>query len=228
MKISKQQVMKFRDIGVFAVLIVTLLLLFNQCMIWATTPADYETRDIADYGKYVGHSEEYMYDYIGRFFPAEISEHYQDITYVFRSRAVDVYGFEAYLEFVIEDDGLFKAHVQSATEGLVSGTFHYDPSFQEYILRSSETGMVYDHIMLGRLQDNIYGPGTCYGIDYADIAKILVDHDAHRIIYIAMSVFDGGASDTEWFNTYFSRFGIDPKEYERATAEIPSAKHPSY
>lgn len=214
--------------GLFILLIVTMLLLFRQCVIWATTPADYETHDIADYGIYIGNSEEYMYEYIDRFFPAEISEDFQDVTYVFRSRAVDEHAFEAYLEFVIEDEAAFEEHVRLATDGFVSGTFHYDRSFQEYVLHNNSTGMVYDHIMVRGKYSNEEGTANFYQIEDAAIAKILVDYDAQRVIYIAMSVFDGGAADTEFFNEYFNRFGIDPKDYEEYTNDVPSAIHPYF
>ena len=209
-------------------------LLFAQFVDWANAPADYETRDIAQYGIYVGNSEEYMQDYIGRFFPTQIEDYFDDVTYVFKSRAIDTYGFEALLEFTIEDEEQFQSFAAEATEGLYTRSFHYDPAFQEYLVYEEDDGYIHDGLMLGEAECrekhgkrkgdwDCYAdphPGQYYRIDSARIAKILVDHDAHRMIYVALAVHDGGGSSTDFFCEYFNRFGLDPKEYEAYTDEI--------
>lgn len=214
--------------------ILVVSLLFAQFMDWASTPADYETRDIAQYGIYVGNSESYMQEYIGRFFPEQIEDYFDDVTYVFKSRAIDTYGFEALLEFTIEDEEQFRSFVAEATEGLYTRQFHYDPAFREYLVYEEDDGYIHDGLMLGEAECreghgkrkgdwDCYEdphPGQYYRIDSARIAKILVDYDAHRMIYVAMAVHDGGGSSTDFFCEYFSRFGLDPKEYEAYTDEI--------
>lgn len=215
-------------------LIAILVLLLAQCAAWADTPMDYETRDISQYGIYVGHSEEFMEEYIGRFFPEKIEEYFEDVTYVFKSRACDTYGFEAMLEFTIGDEAQFQAFVAEATEGLLSRRFPYDPAFREYVVYEEDDGFVHDVMMLGRVCCRVdHGkwntgrecladphPGQFYSIDSAKIAKILVDQEEHRIVFVAFGVHDGGGSSTDFFCEYFDRFGIDPKEYEALTYEL--------
>ena len=174
----------------------------------------YETSDLEQYGKYVGGAEDFMTDYINQFFPKELSENFKDVQYTYHSCEIDEYAFEAYLEFSIEDDALFHEHVQKATEGMVSRPFHFDGSFQEYVLYAEDRDFLYDHIQLG--EERVYGKPikTHYQIHYAKIAKILVNTEDHRIIYVALALHDGGGADTGILDTFFTRFGIDPKEYE--------------
>ena len=176
-----------------------------------------------------------MAEYIGRLFPERIEEYFEDVTYVFKPRACDTYGFEAMLEFTIEDEVQFQTFVTEATQGLYARTFHYDPAFQEYVVYDTDDGFVHDSIMLGKLccREADHGrwnggrecfadphPGQFFSIDSAKIAKVLVNREEHRIIYAAMGVHDGGGSSTDFFCEYLERFGIDPKEYETYTNEI--------
>ena len=59
-----------------------------------------------------------------------------------------------------------------------------------------------------------------YYISYAKIAKILVNSDENRVIYIALVLHDGGGTDTSFLRSYFERFDIDPKEYELYTESV--------
>lgn len=206
-------------IVLFGLLILTFVLLSSACYEWANTPMDYETQNIADYGVFVGNNEQYMHAYIERFFPDVIPEEAQNITYVFKSRAIDERAFEAYLEFVIEDEKTFEDHVNLVTTGLFSRPFNFDTSYQEYIVCDESTSYLQDQILLN---DRYYEEGIStpfYKIESASIAKILVNYDECRIIYVAFSVFNGGAADTDFFSEYFNRFGLDPYEYELYTRE---------
>lgn len=184
-------------------------------------PTYYETYAIEDYGNYPGRAEEYMNNYISVFFPDHISDDFQNVQYAFRRSNVDTYAFEAYLEFTIDSADAFQCHVQEATTGMIPGTFHFADDYQEYVLYDSNSGLLYDHLQLGReyLESGI----ASYQIHYAKIAKILVNYEEQRVIYVALALNDGGGTRTSFLRTFFERFNIDPKEYAlyTQTAENP-------
>jgi hypothetical protein len=172
------------------------------------------THDPDEYGNYVGVPESYQQEFMGRFFPEEISSEFQNVTYCYASRPIDLYGFEAYLEFTIEDPAVFEAHVASATAGMRRGVFWFEPSYEEYVLPTVNQETFCDLLLLNSEKHDEETGSSYYTIEYAKIAKILVNKDEQRIIYVAMGVYDGGASDTVLLGTYFERFQIDPEEYE--------------
>lgn len=178
----------------------------------------YETQSVEDYGSFPGLAEEYMTEYINRFFPEQILDDYQDVKYVFRRSNIDEYSFEAYLEFTFDSADAFNAHVLDATEGMLPGTFAFDEDFQEYVVYDTDDGFVYDHLML---EHEHYDDGeVSYSIRYAKIAKLLVNADEQRVIYIALALHDGGGTSTSFLRSYFDRFDIDPKEYELYTESV--------
>lgn len=209
-------------IGLLVMLIAIIGVSMHKCMSWATASADYETHDLAQYGIYVGNSEEYMHEYIGRFFPDRISDAFHDVTYVFRSRAVDEYGFEAYLEFTINDPQYFAEYIHTVTDGLLSRAFYFDTQYQEFVVYDKSNGFIYDHIQLGEKYHNGKSSQQFFQIHYAKIAKILVNFDEQRVIFVALAVHDGGGSDTAFFSEFFSRFDLDPAEYAAYTSKIPN------
>lgn len=176
-------------------------------------PILYETYSLEDYGNYPGLAEEYMTNYISRFFPNQILDDYQNVRYVFHRSNVDEYSFEAYLEFTFDSADAFHRHVQEATTGLLPGTFAFDDNYQEYVVYDSDSGFVYDHLRLGQEYTEEDGERS-HQIDYAKIAKILVNVEEQRVIYVALALHDGGGTRTSFLRTYFERFNIDPKEYE--------------
>ncbi len=142
--------------------------------------------------------------------------------YVFHSRTIDTWGFEAYLEFVIEDQEAFENIASDITVGLVRGTFNYNEDYQEYIAPDKKWGTLNDYMFLG---SEISVDGKIgYSISAASLSKILVNEKEHRIICVALAVHDGGASDTCFLDAFFSRFDIEPKEYE----EYTSGNRPKY
>ena len=180
-------------------------------------PIDYTTSDPGDYGNYQGVLEQYQQEYMGRFFPEAIAPEFADVQYHFSSRTVDTYGFEAYLEFTFSDADAMEAYLSQHTAGMIRGTFYFDEAFQEYVLTNADTGYQYDHITLNPTPHTDADGQTYYYIDHADIAKILVHPQQMRVIYVAIAVFDGGGTDTNLLNTFFTRFQIDPKAYEQYT-----------
>lgn len=182
-------------------------------------PYHYETYSLEDYGNYQGSSNKFIGEYINRYFPEEIPDEYRDITFVYRNaNSLDEYSFEAYLEFTFDSADAFNAHVLDATEGMLPGTFAFDEDYQEYVVYDSDDGFVYDHLML---ENEYYENGeVSYSIGYAKIAKILVNVDEQRVIYVALALLDGGGTDTSFLRSYFERFDIDPKEYELYTESV--------
>jgi len=213
---KKNKLIKCLQILVVALIGILLLSILGIAAINAI-PTDYETTDIGEYGNYVGVAEKVQGEFMDRFFPEAILPEFENVQYQFRSRTVDTYGFEAYLEFTFRDADDFEAFIQNNTAGMRKGQFYFNDSYQEYVLVNEDTGNIYDSILLS---DDSYSDeaGTVhYYINYAGIAKILANPSELRVIYIAVAVFDGGGTDTGFLNAFFSRFDIDPKEYEQYT-----------
>ena len=191
-----------------------------ECVIPYFMPYYYETMDVNQYGDFSVIRESVRKEYILSFFPKEISEDFSDVHYELHNCQIDSYGFEVYLEFTIDDKTTFDNYVSEATEGMFEQEFFFDKSFREYVLVNAEKDFVYDSIMIHSPHEHEEEPGKLvYSIEYANIAKILVNNDEQRIIYITLAVHDGGGSDTGFLGTYFDRFGIDPKEYEEYTIQ---------
>ena len=74
--------------------------------------------------------------------------------------------------------------------------------------------IINDFINLSAPDDNL-STETDYHIDEAQIGKILVNDDQNSVIFIAIGVYDGGIVTTGYLKEYFTRFFIDPQEYEK-------------
>ena len=178
---------------------------------------DYETTDVAQYGKFEFLSDEDYQAYILPVFPKSIQPEFEDVIYDYRAYAPWGDGYKAYLEFTIRDPEKFDALVQSTTQGLAKGIFHFDNAYEEYVYFNEDTGGVFDDIRLNHPYPDVMS--QYYTVDYALILKVLVNRSQQRLIYIYIDVFDG-AFTTEDLDIYFSRFQIDPKEYEAYTETI--------
>lgn len=202
------------------ILLLAVLLLCGTLLalsIFGAESIDYTTSNSGDYGHYQGVLEQYQAEYMGRFFPEALAPEFQDVQYHFSSRTVDTYGFEAFLEFTFSDADTMEAYLSQHTAGMTRGTFYFDNAFQEYVLTNADTGYQYDHITLNPTPHTDADGLTYYYINHADIAKILVNPQQLRVIYVVIAVFDGGGTDTSLLNTFFTRFQIDPKAYEQYT-----------
>lgn len=169
----------------------------------------YVTNDIEDYGEYIGIAsldQEKAAKRIEAFFPKEIDDSFSDITYSYKAENYDSLAYEAYLEFVIEDEDEYKHFVSQYTEGLEARAFEHDSSFTEYSIKQ-------------RLSLDVEwdGEGECLFEDMkfviAEIDKILCSDKEQRIVFVSLAVFDGGVARVDFLSTYFTRFGIDPLEY---------------
>lgn len=210
--------MKKKNHTLSIILILTALAL---CFLlyFVTRPVEYATNDPADYGSYItiyGNTASVAEKCITQFFPAELSDNFQDISYSYRSSTVDRVAFEAFLEFTIEDNLRFQEYVATVTEGITGEDFYFDQAFREFVIISPEPKFYHDSLWLGDLFTNSDGE-SYYPINHGWISKILVNDDENRIIYISLGVHDGGGTGTDFLNVFFTRFGIDPKEYETYT-----------
>ena len=176
-------------------------------------PAYYETQEISDYGIITGtHADETIKKQMEAFFPAAIEENFEDVTYVYHSNLIDDIGAEVYLEFTIEDEEAFNEHVEQLLQGHETNTFRFDESFQEYVL--------YDHFWAFPSDRGKSTTDEYWQIQHAMIAKVLINKEEHRLIYVLMNVYNGGAFGTDKFWCYIERFNINPAEYEEYTEAL--------
>lgn len=171
-----------------------------------TKPEQYATSDINNYGHYIGNADnQFASKYISAFFPENIESSFTDVTYSYRAQDWGNYAFEAYLEFVIEDEKAFQEFISLKTYGMESKVFSYDPDFVEYTLD--------DSLSISVIDDGENQNGRIW-IDSAAIGKILCNIKEHRIIFVAMAMRDAWDAYSDFFCSYFDRFNIDPAKYE--------------
>lgn len=167
-------------------------------------PSEYSTTNIEDYGVYKGsypNNNKEIYKAVHSFFPLEIEDIFQNVTYSYKAQQKFNYAFEAYLEFTIENPEEYAGFVEEYTKGIEGQTFLYDSSFTEYV--------ICDDYKLNSLEDA--REIEEFFISSADIRKILCCPSEHRIIFVIL--YSGTGCDIAYFSTYFDRFGIDPFEY---------------
>lgn len=195
--------LKFRFITILSgvmILVLTLILMI-------TIPTKYTTTtDISDYGIYGGTcSDSFVSSYINSFFPDKIAPSFSNIRYSYKAENTDSYGFEAYLEFQIEDKALFEEYISTVKQDRNFQTSSFCSGFQECNI---ENALVLD------LDDDTDSAGIFYmQIDFAKIRKILYSPETQTIIYVAIGVYDGGGIGTNYLNAFFDRFQIDPAVY---------------
>lgn len=188
----------------------------------STVEYQYENTDIARYGEYPEPDSFFfgLYDrwsqkpvaLINDFFPGGISENFSEIQYRVYAENVDAYGFEAYLEFTIEDRTEFEAYIRNVIGDNPTHPFRYDNRFQEYKIAD-----------IFSLDDTeITDEGKQHYIGWADIRKILYSEEEQRIIYVALGMYDGGGDSVEELSVFFPRFRIDPIDYEQHAEPIAS------
>lgn len=174
----------------------------------------YVTTDINEYGKFQGtYQDDEVEEMVMSFFPSEISESFEDVKYTYKAESAIASGFEAYLEFTIEDPNEYVEFVNEYTEGIKGTNFPYDDAYTEYIIEDYFV-LVYsdDEVVDGMIVDS-EGRTDDFSIRFADVRKIICCPDDQRIIFVAIGVFESGGTDAEFLCTYFNRFDINPREY---------------
>ena len=169
-------------------------------------PKQYATSDINNYGNYIGNVDnQFASKYISAFFPENIESSFTDVTYSYRAQNLGNYAFEAYLEFVIEDEKAFHEFISGKTSGLECKEFSYDPNFVEYTL---------DDMLDISVIDGEDDQNRKISIHNARIGKILCNAEEHRFIFVAMAMRDAWDAYSDYFCCYFDRFNIDPTKYK--------------
>lgn len=192
-----------RRIMIGVIIIIALIVVLIGTMLWSYTPRQYSTTDVSEYGQYVGnYDNKSVSSFIESFFPDKIESAFTNIKYSYRAQKGDTYAFEAYLEFVIDDTNDYEAYVADMTKGLPKTEFRYDSDYSEYLIS--------DEFDLLHFEEN---NKTENNIGYAKIGKILCSEDEHRIIFVAIGVYDGGLATADFLTVYFDRFNVDPLEY---------------
>lgn len=182
--------------------------------------ADYEpnqtyvTTDLDDYGFFQGtYNNEKVEEIVMSFFPTEISENFQNVKYTYKAETGWSYGFEAYLEFTVEEPDEYVELVNEYTEGIDDVTSPYDDTYTEYVIKDYFELTHSDDEIINGLVNGEEGEIDTFEIKYANINKIICSTDEQRIIFVAIGVYDLDSTDAEFLCTYFNRFGINPREY---------------
>ena len=169
-----------------------------------------EFNSLKDYGVITGHGAGHRArEMFAEIFPKQIEEFFSEANYHYKSvNGADARSYEISLEIMIEDSAAFRNYIQNISAGKQQSVFLYD---ETYCCYSISTPWI-------RLDsktpcDNCEGEPIHYHIDSADIEMILVQPDTHRIIFVAMGVFDGGGVSTADLHWFFDRFNIDPLVY---------------
>ena len=167
----------------------------------------YETNSVADYGNIVGNCDnETPEEFIFSFFPTTILDSFSDVDYHYKAKKLDTYAYEAYLEFVIEDEAVFSEFIKPYVDD--SASFAYDESFMEK--------SIIHHLCLD------HNVETEANIADAEIGKILYSEEEQRIIFFALGLHDGGGTYISELSYFVDRFGIDWKDLEAESEPYPT------
>lgn len=171
----------------------------------AIYPFQYTTTDIADYYDIKGNvNNKTPKDRIFSFFPDQIWNDFSDVVYAYRAERGDTFGFEAYLEFTIEDPEKYREYVSGISEGLEPEVFPYDADYQVYVIESD--------FWTREAADSEDGDVNL-DIREADVRMILFNEKEQRIIYSAIGVYEGTNANTGFLCVFLERFGIKPQEF---------------
>lgn len=180
-------------------------------ILMAAIPPRYtEITDIDQYGHYTGTgADSFTNNYIKSFFPVKIESIFTNVIYSYKAESTDTYGFEAYLEFTIADKTQFDEYIASIKTKDGWSASDFVPGFMEYNI---ENVLVLDEPDAGDDPTSIF----YQQIIKAKIRKIMYSAEKQTVIYVALGVHDGGGIGTNYLNTFFDRFQIDPAKYEKA------------
>ena len=190
-------------IGLLSIFFLVVLMLMGIYFYYSNLE-QYVTTDLKDYGHYTGnYNNEWVEDFINAIFPLEISECFSDVKYSYRAEKGDTFAFEAYLEVEIKEYDVYEEVLESYIGDAKGTEFVYDSSYNEVVY--------YDYFEV-RNESKEADNGD-YHIGEAYIGKILYCEEEQKIIFVALGVYDGGWTTTDFLNVYFQRFNIDPFEY---------------
>ena len=168
-----------------------------------------EKTDISDYCVITGnYDNDRPAEFIHSFFPEEVDDDFSNVSYLYIAQRGDTYACQIWLEFDIENEDAFKDFISSNTVSENVTVFSYDTAYMDYTIAND--------FELTSPQDD---KADDIHIEYAKIGKILYNEDTQHIIFYALCLYDGGYSSTKIFGDFFSRFNIDPMEYEASATD---------
>lgn len=195
------------------------LLLFGVvglCLSLGGEPVITETTDLTHYGTITGNSDNATpWEFVYSFFPEEISEDFSNVTYLYTAKNLDTYACQVWLEFDMENEDKFTELIEGCTTPEQTTVFSYDPAYMVYT--------VSDYFQLN--PDDADREFSDIPIRYAKIGKILYNAEKRHVIFYALCLYDGGGTTLETLGDFFTRFGIDPFEYERTFADPYYQEH---
>ena len=155
----------------------------------------YETNDIADYGNITGnYDNESPQAFIFSFFPETMDESFSQVNYHYKAIYGGAYAYEAWLEFVIEDQTAFEAYVEHLLGGKRLVSFPFDEMYMVYDFEN-----VFD-------QNKDYKPNPS-GQNHT--GKILVSEQDQRLIFVAYGIHGDHATLYD-LSYYWDQFNIGP------------------
>lgn len=209
-----------QKIGCATIAILTFIIPLAIFFYFLHRPAPiYETNDIVDYGVIKGnYNNEKPRDFIFSFFPKKIEESFTDVRYHYKAKKLDTYGYEMYLEFVIQDTQTYHAFVADVIGNNASEQFYFDTSYQvcyvsNYLYLQPDTKEV--HRDKSKPPEMIVDRSKPPLIGSAKIGAVLFSDTEQRIIFFALGVHDGGGTCTDELDYFFNRFEISPWVYEK-------------
>ena len=176
--------------GIFAGLII-----LSTAMSTANWGEVYETNDLADYGNISGnYNNEPPQAFIFSFFPETIDESFSQVNYHYKAIYGGAYAYEAWLEFVIEDQAAFEAYVEHLLGGKRLVSFPFDEMYMVYGFEN-----VFD-------QNKDY---KSYPSGQNHTGKILVSEQDQRLIFVAYGIHGDHATLYD-LSYYWDQFNIVP------------------
>lgn len=173
---------------------------------------------VSEFGNYTGSGcDEFTQEYIHSFFPEQIADSFSNVKYSYKAGGNNTYGFEAFLEFSIDDTEEFKSFADRIADETAWEPFAFDNKYEAFVL---DNCLDISEGIIENPESDYYHP-----IERAKIRIVLKNDDTQTIMFWALGVYDGGGIGTNFLNAFFDRFNIDPIIYEQ-TASSPYGQSP--
>lgn len=173
-----------------------------------------EMNDPADYLRITGnHNNDRPAAFIATFFPDELGADFTDVTYHYKAEKFDSIACETYLEFTLPGEA-FAMHVSALARHGAPQPFPFADGWDMWIIDNHlDTWKRGERGQPDKDNDN------ARNIESARVGLILCNQAERRLVYFALMVHDGGASNTDTFSFFLTRFGIDPLAFDRMLVE---------
>lgn len=202
-------------LGFAAVLVLSIALVAGSVLLLAMIPVEVtEMNDPADYLRITGnHNNDSPAAFIATFFPEELGMDFTDVTYHYKAEKFDSIACETYLEFTLPEEA-FPMHVSDLARHGAPKPFPCADGWDMWIIDNHlDTWTSEERGQPDKDDDNARNIGS------ARVGLILCNRAERRLVYFALMVHDGGASNTDKFGFFLTRFGIEPLAFDRILAE---------